>query len=83
MNLGYFFLSPAFITFPLLARLSAFLLAAHCPLFGQNLGTKKIGLTEEQAKFLVKIKESVPRSLNAQASLTMKDIEDIKAFSVQ
>ncbi len=40
MNLGYFFISPAFINFPLLARLSAFLLAAHCPLFGRNLGAK-------------------------------------------
>jgi hypothetical protein len=31
--------SQAFITFPFLARLSAFFPRATCPLFGPNLGT--------------------------------------------
>jgi hypothetical protein len=47
MNLGYFLFSPAFITFPLLARLLAFLTRAYCPLFGRNLGSLEVILSME------------------------------------
>ena len=44
---------------------------------------KTIGLTGEHAEMLLTIKTKVPRSLNAQASLTLKDIRQIQIFSVK
>ncbi len=42
----------------------------------------KLELTEEQALALLGLKASVPRSLNAQASLTPKDVRQIAVFAV-
>lgn len=42
-----------------------------------------VHLNKFQAELLLQVKDSVPRSLNAQASLTVKDIREIKSFSVQ
>jgi hypothetical protein len=43
---------------------------------------KFINLDEEKAKQLILLNENVPRSLNAQASLTKKDIRSIAIFIV-
>ena len=43
---------------------------------------KKIGLSENVANQLIDLKKIVPRSLNAQASLTVKDIKTISDFIV-
>ena len=48
-----------------------------------NALIEAVGLTQPQAKSLLQIMEAVPRSLNAQASLTVKDVKRIKAFSVR
>jgi hypothetical protein len=41
-----------------------------------------INLNEDSAKQLIELNEKVPRSLNAQASLTKKDIRTIATFIV-
>ncbi len=43
----------------------------------------KMGLTEQDAKVLLDLAKKVPRSLNAQARLTVTDIQRLKAFSVR
>ena len=43
----------------------------------------KMGLTEQDAKVLLDLAKKVPHSLNAQASLTVTDIQRLKAFSVR
>lgn len=48
-----------------------------------NALIKAVGLNQTQAESLMQLMEAVPRSLNAQASLTVNDIKKIKAFSVQ
>lgn len=42
-----------------------------------------IKLNEEYANLIIQLNNHVPRQLNAQASLTLKDIKKIQAFSVQ
>jgi len=42
----------------------------------------KLGLTIEQAQELVALHRAVPRSLNAQASLTLLDVRNIACFVV-
>ena len=44
---------------------------------------KFVGITQLQAESLIQISGAVPRSLNAQASLTVNDISEIKVFSVK
>lgn len=44
---------------------------------------KAVGLTNPQAEALVQLMKAVPRSLNAQSSLTINDVREIKVFSVQ
>ena len=41
-----------------------------------------LNISEETAKDLLRIKDEVPRSLNAQASLTKKDISKIAEFHI-
>jgi hypothetical protein len=43
---------------------------------------EKVKLNKESAENLLTLKDVVPRSLNAQASLTVKDIREIKDFIV-
>ncbi len=43
---------------------------------------KILNLSVETAEFLLKLKEKVPRSLNAQASLTESDVRQIAEFHV-
>ncbi|GBE27444.1 hypothetical protein BMS3Bbin03_01369 [bacterium BMS3Bbin03] len=43
---------------------------------------QKLRLTNSDAQFIINLSEKVPRSLNAQASLTVKDIQDIAYFVV-
>ncbi len=42
----------------------------------------RVKLTEADANTLIELKERVPRSLNAQASLTVNDLKQIKEFSI-
>ena len=42
----------------------------------------KVGLTQAIAKELISLKEIVPRSLNAQASLTKNDVKKLATFIV-
>lgn len=42
----------------------------------------KLGLNQEMAKILLELNTIMPRSLNAQASLTVKDIREIADFSI-
>jgi hypothetical protein len=62
--LGYLvYASQAFITFPILARLSAFFPRATCPLFGPNLGIKpindRVGLEQVKNKIMFYLWDSV------------------------
>ncbi len=41
-----------------------------------------IKLTHDDAVMLIQLSQRVPRSLNAQASLTLRDVRNIKLFSV-
>jgi hypothetical protein len=43
---------------------------------------EKIAITEEIAKQLIKLNKEVPRSLNAQASLTKKDVRSLAEFII-
>lgn len=43
---------------------------------------RAVRLSKQQAESLVEMKVSVPRSLNAQASLTVNDVKAISAFLV-
>lgn len=43
---------------------------------------KKVKLTEEIAKQLINLNDVVPRSFNAQASLTKKDVRDLAEFII-
>lgn len=43
---------------------------------------RKLGLTTEEASALVELRARVPRQLNAQASLTVSDIEAIAKVSI-
>ena len=43
---------------------------------------EKIGLTEEISRQLIELNKSVPRSLNAQASLTKKDVRKLDEFII-
>ena len=42
----------------------------------------KLNISITQAKSLIELRNHVPRQLNAQASLTIKDIRDISEFTV-
>ncbi len=42
-----------------------------------------LNLTEEYANMLIKLNDRVPRSLNAQASLTVNDLRRLEKFSVR
>jgi len=44
---------------------------------------KAVSLNQSQAESLMQLMKALPRSLNAQASLTVNDVKKIKAFSVQ
>ncbi|MCL5769516.1 hypothetical protein [Acinetobacter sp. ANC5681] len=41
----------------------------------------KLNLDKEAAKVIVSLKEMMPRQLNAQASLTVKDVKEMSVFS--
>ena len=43
---------------------------------------EKVRLTEEIASQLIKLNKAVPRSLNAQASLTKKDVRNLAEFII-
>jgi hypothetical protein len=42
-----------------------------------------LNLSEQYAKMLIQLNDRVPRSLNAQASLTVNDLKRLEKFSVQ
>jgi len=42
----------------------------------------RLRLTEEMARSLVRMKQTVPRSLNAQASLTVNDVKEMSVWTV-
>lgn len=42
----------------------------------------KLGLDDKAARFLIALKDQVPRSLNAQASLTVSDVVAISTFVI-
>ena len=44
---------------------------------------KFLKINVEDAEFLLEIKEKLPRSLNAQASLTIKDLEEISFYIIE
>lgn len=44
---------------------------------------RKFGLTDALAADLLRIKDTVPKSLNAQASLSLKDVQELAVFAVQ
>ena len=43
---------------------------------------EKVAITEEIAKQLINLNSAVPRSLNAQASLTKKDVRNLSEFII-
>lgn len=43
----------------------------------------RLGITDDDARTLIELRNRVPRSLNAQASLTVSDIRAISAFQVR
>ena len=45
--------------------------------------TREVELNKEYATILVDLKNRVPHSLNAQASLTISDLRNIKLFSIR